>query len=229
MKKVSILILLLSLQGVLSGQKSLLPIDTISFILGTLDDYMGRKLYPELTTRIDRFYAYEYPLVRKLDSLITPAAFDYKRLFENDSSGIQLFSKKISILLNSNYDYFDSHSRTMDQDTIYYGKLRNNIFDSDLRKISFLLGAYIRFGDFNGNLYTISIPNSASKIKVCESLLNELKCKDVVYTIKRNYIPVGHSVSFHPTEKLLEYFRLFSYLRNQIQQNFDKKIIEKIN
>ncbi|HLN21021.1 MAG TPA: hypothetical protein VK213_08020 [Bacteroidales bacterium] len=196
----------------------------MSFILGTLDDYMGRALYPEVENRIDRFYDYEYPLIQKLDSLINPLVSDYERRLGKDSPNFLIFSKQLTFLINRNYNYIDSHSRTMNHDTVYYGVLRNNLFDSDLKKISFLTGAYIRYGNKTGNLYSISLSNSVSKIKTCEVFLKDLGCKEVVYTISENTRPTGVRVTFHPTELLLRYFSNYFYLRDQIDKNFEKKI-----
>jgi hypothetical protein len=71
------------------------------------------------------------------------------------------------------------------------------------QKTSFLLGAFLRYGiATDSTKQVISIPNSQGKAGLCEEILKEFGCKNVVYTILKDYIPVGHKVSFEPSEEV---------------------------
>ncbi|MDD4697496.1 MAG: hypothetical protein PHR52_08165 [Fermentimonas sp.] len=70
------------------------------------------------------------------------------------------------------------------------------MFKTDIEKLSFLLGFYLRYRQDGSK---ISIPNSARKAAVCNDLLKEFECGDVEYNIKGEYIPTGHIVIFKPS------------------------------
>jgi len=109
---------------------------------------------------------------------------------------------------------------TKNFDSIYTGSLKKNIFKNDLQKLSFLTGAYLRFGGYNDSVCYISVSNSTSKIRVSADLLKELKCSNIEYKINKGSIPVGHIVYFQPTDELKRYFETF---KNKLATTYELK------
>lgn len=220
---------LVSLVLLCNGQSKEVKIDYDYFLLGTLGDYMGREKYLKTINRVDDYYKKDKSLVLFLDSL-----FRYKypdlRLVTNKNTGyLELESKMLAQKMNDFYLFYpsgrnayigeadfetlniDSLSKTDDFyttnfDTIYTGCLKSDIFKNDFERLSFLTGAYIRFGGKNDSVYFISIANSVSKVKCATEQLTKLKCNNIKYLIKEGYIPTPHTVYFTPTNELRKYF-----------------------
>lgn len=161
--------------------------------------------YSDLLTRINtqtnRLEIYSKSLRRKIDEFYT-----YKYSGRNTNNGnndleeLKLdFEAKTKDLYIKNFD------------SIYAGSLKKDIFKNDLQKLSFLTGAYVRFGGQRDTIYYISLSNSNSKIRVSADLLKKLKCSDIECKVNKSSIPVGHTVYFQPTDELKRYFETFKY------------------
>jgi hypothetical protein len=231
-KNLWVICALIILSQTLSGQP-LTKIQREFFVLGTLDDYMGRRLNPDEKNLLDSYYSYEGSLVTMLDSLlkIDYSSSDYKaeRYFTSDGTpaSSKIFSNIISEKFNSYYRFKPSGFFTLEHDTIYWGKLKGGIFKTDAEKLAFLAGVYVRFGMRNDTAYEISIANSTSKTLICTDLLKEFNCKPT-YSIWKNYIPVGHHVYFHPTEELKAYLQQYMYARKRLENSY-KAIFQKMS
>ncbi len=199
-------------------------LDKEYFVLGTLNDYMGRQVYSSsLTERIDMFYETEKPL---MDTII--ALFDNKILIEEDRKNYILKSEVLTQKLNNFYDFtFKSKSaktyedlQNKKMDSVFAGVLKENIFENKEQIYSFITGAYVRYKRNDDSTYGIFIANSRSKAKLLYEKLLELGCEDVNYTTNQN-IPVGHYVTFKPTKELEKYLIRYDFLANLLIQNKD--------
>src|SRR5690606_16806649 len=155
-------------------------LDKEYFVLGTLNDYMGRQVYSSsLTERIDVFSETEKPL---MDTII--ALFDNKMLIEEDRKNYILKSEALTQKLNSLYDFtFSSKSaKTYEDlqnkklDSVFAGVLKEDIFENKEQIYSFITGAYVRHKRNDDSTYGIFIANSRSKAKLLYEKLLELGC-----------------------------------------------------
>lgn len=211
------------------GQTSDNKIDYDYFLLGTLNDYMGREKYKEIVNRVDEYSQNNKSLVFFLDSIFQDKYPDLILTTNEKTARLELQSKSLSQKINDFYFYkpsgrgafngeadietlnLDSIKNTPDFyttyfDTIYTGHIKGDIFKNDTERLSFIAGAYIRFGGKNDSIYYISIANSISKVRVATEQMKELRCTNVEYVMKKNYIPVEHTVYFTPTDEMKNYF-----------------------
>lgn len=203
------------------------------FILGTLNDSDGRYINANYPSEFDYYFQWEKPLVLIIDSMVKvnypKISFQLKQNKQQDvfSSYCAIYSDSLCHKFNRYYQFKPTGSTTFPESkTEYYGVLNDSIFRSDDEKLAFLAGVYVRFGTITDTAYSISIPNSASKIKTCYDLLIEFKCKST-YEIRRNYIPIGHILYFHPTEKIKAYLQKFQFLNKGIRDGWNQ-IIQSI-
>ncbi|WP_304067832.1 hypothetical protein [Pedobacter glucosidilyticus] len=168
-------------------------------ILGTLQDYMGRKLDPRFENLLDRYDPSEDTMKSIIDSLVK---ITYpKEVYQDMEMGVNtILSTFLANRFNAFYHFNKGHSYTPNGGNILIGKLKDDIMRNEKEKLAFLTGAFLRFGSIRDSAYCISIANSISKAKVCYTLLKELGCKPY-YNIRRNYIPVGHDVFFIQLQK----------------------------
>ncbi len=238
MKNLIVLILVLSLFNCDMKDKN--SIDYDYFLIGTLSDYMGREKYQKVEDRVDKYSQSEQQLCMTIDSIFKNSYPDleigssvHKISKKNE---FELHSKALAKRIESFYSYkasgrmayhgqddfenlnLDSLTKTPDFfptnfDTIYTGRLKLNVFETEKQKLSFITGAYVRYGWHTDSLYQIRVFNSISKVKVLNELLKDIGCTNVDYEIKEGYIPTGHTVSFIPTDQLKDYFENYIKLK----------------
>lgn len=238
MKNLITFFLFLSLLG--CDKKEKIAIDNDYFLIGTLSDYMGREKYEKVIDRVDKYAQSEKKLCQTMDSIFkkTYPDLEYSSSVHNISKKdeFELHSKGLSERIESFYSYkasgrmayngqdefeklnLDSLTKTTDFylthfDTIYTGSLKLDVFETQKQKMSFITGAYVRYGWHTDSLYNISVSNSVSKVRILNELLKDVGCTNVEYVIKKGYIPTGHTVSFFPTEQLNDYFEKYSNLK----------------
>lgn len=230
MRNLLFILLLASSAHLCKGQSSNVKLNDDYFLLGTLNDYMGRDKYKEVGNLVSGYCQSDRALVFFLDSVFKKQYPDLKVMqltkgiyrFKIEAPGLAQkmndcysFSPSGRLVYSGKEDLntlnLDSITKTKDYLTkycepIYTESIKEDVFKNDTQRLSFLAGAYTRFGGKNDSLYFISIPNSTSKVKVATELLKALKCTHVEYITKANYIPAGHTVYFKPTEELKRYF-----------------------
>jgi hypothetical protein len=95
----------------------------------------------------------------------------------------------------------------------YSGHLMKDKIITHKQKTSFLMGAFLRNGTTTDSTkQVISIPNSEGQAGLCEEILKEFGCKNVTYTILKDYIPAGHIVSFEPSEEVGKLIQMAHHL-----------------
>jgi len=208
-------------------------IDYDYFLLGTLNDYMGREKYKEIGCRVDEYSQNHASLAFYLNSVFNDAHPDLIVTVNEKTNRIELYSETLAQRMDDFY-YFQASGRgsynrqddlrtlnldsltkipdflTTHFDTIFTGRIDEGIFKNDYEIFSFIAGAYMRFGGKTDSLYYIDVTNSLSKVRVLNDLLKEVKCTKVEYVMKKGYIPVGHTVYFMPSDKLKEYFEIIN-------------------
>ncbi len=204
--------------------------DKEALLIGTLNEYMGyQRTFSSGNTfyfqRIDIISRNELKHALFIDSLFSADYNDITIVNNGAPMGIKMYSPTLSSKIDRYYHYKVMNGHTTRQgDTIYKGDVDIHQLTNAKQKLSYLLGAYLRFGknekstqsiiqhlkenshwpNVNSNTdiyYAISFPNATSKAKYCEILLKEFNCKNVLYAY-RNTIPAGHYVVFTPSPKI---------------------------
>ena len=216
-----------------------------SFLIGTLDEYMG---YQRTFTNGNNFYYQRVDIMGKedlknalfIDSLFCSDYTDITIVNNGAPKGIKIYSPSLSLKIDDYYNYKPQHHWTSQGDTIYGGDIKKEKFESEKQKLSFILGAYLRYRinkdrinstiqflkkgnfleenkEYENVSFGFSMPNAPSKAKICVDLLKDLGCKDVEYIISKGYIPVGHFVIFIPSDKIREVIDDAEYLCQYIE------------
>lgn len=208
--------------------KPQLILDKDYFLLGTLSDYMGRQKSYRNDNFVDNYYKGEYLLMQFIIQMYsdeTPNFVVEKNQYLYNSVEDILRSKKISERINSFYSYKfngafksfidpkdkewrkkqdDYYKSKEPKDTICEGTMKDDLFKTDKQKISFIVGAYSRYGVPNQTRCCMRMFNSISKFDYCVSVLKQLKCENVEKEIIEN-IPTNQLVYFKPSPELKEY------------------------
>jgi hypothetical protein len=159
-------------------------INSTFLLLGTLNDYISHK-YVTKQNQFDRYYDYEKPLMKYVDSI---AKKDFKITFSEEKNCF--ISEELSNKMNSYY---------------IGNALNDSLFNSNEKKLSFLLGVYYRNGEkINENVYKIQLANSPKNNNVYE-FLKELSCQKIFFKRLDN-IPRIYQIYFQPTEIMKKYF-----------------------
>lgn len=207
-----------------------LEIDPIYFLLGTFSDYIGRNQFSAQKDVIERYFPQEKSLVNYLNSILKQNDIEFK--IDSIKNGKDTYIKQLKDLklntnLNSFYN-FDSYDLTHPKrDTIFKGKLKQDIFFNDIQKYSFIAGVYSRYGEEQkGNLYAIRMHNSTSKISVILKVLEDLGASEINYEVIKN-IPTNNLIYFKPTNELKKYLDEFTPIKDGIRLNLKKRFLKK--
>jgi hypothetical protein len=100
-------------------------------------------------------------------------------------------------------------------DTIYTGRIKDAIFRNDIQRLSFITGAYMRFGGERDSLYFIRIANSISKVRIAAEQLKDLKCSNIEYVVNKGHFPTYHTVYFTATPELKNYLVTVNQILNR--------------
>ena len=205
------------------SQDRQLKLDKESFLLGTLSDYMGRIVISNQNDKID---VYDNPMAETITSLFKAEYADYRTEVNEDPryhfKTTTIYSEKLSKKINLNYTFEKFALTHPKKDTVFYGKLKENLFQTELQKISFIVGLYSQSGVENETRYCIRLSNSARKFAEAEKALKELKCKNVEVEIKKN-IPTQFILYFEPSATLKKYLKEYRFLRKDMQKEADKR------
>ena len=159
--------------------------DNTFFLLGTLNDYMGRKWVAKDEV-FDRYYPFEKPLMKFVDSIVQK---EFKTVLIEKNNCLN--SKEMAKKMNSFY---------VENDLI------DSLFTTKEKKVSFLLGAYYRYGEkVNDNIYKIQIANSHKHIEI-QQILISLGCKNIYYKRLQN-IPIQNILYFELNDLIKAYFK----------------------
>lgn len=174
-------------------------INSTFLLLGTLNDYINHK-YVTQQNQFDRYYEYEKPLMKYVDSI---AKKDFN---------IQLVEEK---------NCFVSNELSLKMNTFYNeNKLIDNLFDSNEKKISFILGVYFRNGEkINNDIFKIQLANSPKNENVYK-ILKQLGCKNIFFKRLDN-IPTQYIIYFQATKAIKEYFKI---IESEVEKLLDSKI-----
>lgn len=195
------------------AQKHEVVLDKEFFLLGTLDEYLGRR-EDATNSVVDWYYPHEGFVVRVLDSLLKK---EYPGLeCETEGSGHkQLLSKKLAGKVNA---YFSKDG--VREGSFMGAKLKKGIFKTDEQKYSYLAGVFLRYGFLVKNDFRIQFANAADKAELCKALFEELGCNVKFESLKT--IPRANKFYFTPEGKLEEYLLKAVMMRGNLSQRWEK-------
>jgi len=195
-------------------QETPTPVQTLFFILGCLDEYLGRCIIED-GDQVERFYASEKDAANTFHAHLVRLAHerqldpDLEIKVEEDSGGISFHSRALTALIDSCYsfDFSTSAYRASDTEpTRVEAFISRDVFERGDRraKLSFLAGAYVRYGE--GSLFRFA--NAEHKAELIRDLLNEFGCSQVelVHTNPGGYVPWIFEVRFEPSPELSPWF-----------------------
>ncbi|HQW68950.1 MAG TPA: hypothetical protein PLH25_04725 [Flavobacterium sp.] len=226
MKFILILSLLLNSINAFSQEKD---IDTYFFFLGTLSDYMGRQKCSIELDKVDNYYKFESSLMEYNYGFLKNK---YPDLSIDRTLNI-LKSNKLASEINKNFKYEFNEGFCSDntdqygnlKDSIFVGKLKLGIFKTEKQKLSYIVGAYTRYGDTNDKNYCIRIANSISTFPICVKLLKQLGCKKVRTKVIKA-LPYNYVIYFEPSKDLEEFLLKYRFLIRK-SDNSDLKSMPK--
>ena len=219
--------------------------DKESFLIGMLNEYMG---YQRTFTNRDDFYYQRVDIMSKhdlknslfIDSMFNLHYTDITIVNNGAPQGIKMYSPTLSLKIDDYYNYKPNGIRTLLGDTVYGGNIKKEKFKTEKQKLSFLLGAYLRYGgdkvrtnsiiqllkkekllneekEYENVSYGLFMPNAQTKAKICVEFLKDLACKDVEYVYRKS-IPAGNFVIFVPYNKVLEVINEAERLEKYIEK-----------
>lgn len=209
-----VLSLLLSVNSQVSfSQSDYLDFDKESFLIGTLSDYGGREQV--FTAGVDDTYFERVDVYTQTDKKVAHLIYflfkeEHPDLgLDNNATSrrFRLHSSTLSKLIDSYYNYTASDSKTAQGEAICIGTIDSDKIETDKQKLSFLAGAYLRFGAIKHNdsmeepQYIYDIPNSLSKAEICVEFLKDLGCKNV-QELTNEYLPTKKEILFTPSERI---------------------------
>lgn len=211
------------------------------FILGTIDDYMGRRIIgnPEdhLDSKISVFHTTNIKRNHRsstIDSLLKKhnsaskvdkikykwiRGFNQKNEKGNGNEYTRLCSEKLATFINGCYNFKADGSYTHlngKNIPIFYGTLKDGFFINIHAEYSFLAGVFSVNGYILDSIYCIEMTNSMSKLNFIQKNLKKHGA-----TVFNNWhsppqlIPGSRGFSFIPTNDMLPYLKTSTVLNCQ--------------
>jgi hypothetical protein len=182
------------------------------YLLGTLDDYMGRVLCIKSQNdwnyimhlfqkdsgkikRIEEVTMLKFIKGEKKEDCITCREFYVLSSFTAASE------------INSFY-VFKKGNECQDANrisgTIYSGKLKCSkiLKASKDQQYSFLAGLFLIYGENTNNVYKITLSNSPWRYECTIKILKVLNSKNVSFRRTGGTVPIGYFIEFEPSEEL---------------------------
>jgi hypothetical protein len=223
-------IILVTYSSTVQGQNK---IDLSYFALGLVNDYLGRALVKSDkldVTMVDRFHESEIVLMDFLDSLISEEnnvrkendLITPKRARENEincgncSQFFTYYSGYVAAGVNEKYRFRFDRSWDEKNRKVYRGTLKIRAIKSETQHMSFLLGAFVRFGASDGGLIVYNLANSSSKIDAIIRSLKKLDCEIVDVRVVEG-TPTQRKISTKPSEKLISELAQYLALKDKLE------------
>lgn len=184
-------------------------LDKFSFLLGSLNDYMGR--YKDSTKGIaDRYFSSQKAVLYHNYNLLKD---DYPDL-AIDSANNYLRSHILYAKVERYFKYKRDDGSERDDPT-FGGKLNTSgLFKTKTKQLSYLAGAFIRYGSIKNETYTIRVANSMNVYPICLTLLKKLGCNITRTEIFKENTPVGYLINFEPTEEVKAFLLQYGILKH---------------
>jgi len=200
-----------------------ISIDTFFLLLGTLSDYMGRSIKESQIDQVDHYYPGEKALYEFLLNNLGKVSETPLRLDQSNESRVVLHSEDLAQKIRLYYDinrYGRSSKDGKQWEKNSVSRLKEQIFENDLQKRSFLLGVVLRYGQkIDSGVYKLSLSNSVSTEKKAVHLLHEMGCQHIYFERKADRIPVTAVIYFKATTSLQTMLEAYDPLLSDIERS----------
>jgi hypothetical protein len=181
----------------------------IFFLLGTLDEYMGRDI-TDGGELVEMFYPFEHLLAYIFLAYLKQVNREQNinceiRIEKIDQGHFRIISQEMNRLLNSFYRFAEEKGNWDHLTHLDYEPFEGR--DRTL-KLAYLAGAYLRYGMAMDG-YRISVANTPLKALLVSRLLQEIGCEGVSTAHHPDYILSPTSVSFEPSEELMAWLERY--------------------
>lgn len=211
----------------LAQQSDYLDFDKESFLIGTLSDFKGREqvfsqgINDTYFERVDIYAQQEKRIAYLVNFLFKEEYPDIQFNNNGPLRRLQIHSSALSKLIDSYYTYQPVENSTTQDEGMHIGSIDIERFKTPKQKLSFLAGAYLRYGSIKHNdsmeepQYIYDIANSLSKTKVCEAFLAELGCTNI-QEVTNEYMPTKKEILFIPSEQILKMIETIESVSKEI-------------
>ncbi len=178
------------------------------FILGTLNEYMGRMYIDKKQFQIDRYYPYEQALADYVCSLI-------EQKYGKGSCRLTPVKNRVDLYCKPLYPVIDS---------LYKRDVK--VIETREQALAYMHGRYLRNGTAMGDslCYITATNPDAGRIFYKAAMMIGLK--DLSLNVLNNVPPVTR-LSFTPTEEFLELMHRDADLKAKIAEALDAMVNEK--
>jgi len=158
---------------------------------------------------VDRYFYADRPIMYHNYNLLKD---DYPDL-KIDSIKHRLLSHTLSIKVEQYFKY--KKEDTEPYDPTYGGALyTSGLLDTKSQQLSYLAGAFIRYGSIKNETYTIRVANSMNVYPICLTLLKKLRSNITRTEIFKENTPVGYLIHFEPTEEVKIFLLQYGILKH---------------
>jgi len=185
-------------------------LDKMYYLLGTLEDYMGRELYkrnPDKRNYIMSLHQDDSGQIKRIEEVTTLKFLKRERRGDciNCYEFAELLSHNSAKTINSFY-VFEKQSGYTDEKgyTLYRGELIcNKILNASKEmQYSFIAGLFLTHGEKIDDVYEIILANSPRRFECAIKVLEVLNSK-IISTIRtEGTVPTGYIIEFEPSEEL---------------------------
>ncbi|WP_157547634.1 hypothetical protein [Hymenobacter sp. DG25A] len=171
--------------------------------------------------RIDSFYQDEQPLIDVLGTMLRSDHYAFKLAPNYQANCLNcheftiLTSPRLAAQLNSSYR-FQRIGWDEDENKTYMGQLSKPRLYNDQARLSFVAGAYARYGSHQADSFFISLANSTSKYSLLLKSLKQLGQEQIVANMRPG-VPVSQRIAFVPEGKLRQYLQAQNPIVDSIQ------------
>lgn len=213
MKKLCLLSTLFLSILVVQAQEKL---DKDFFLLGTLDEYMGKRFYQDKPI-VDQFYPNEGIIVSVLEPMLKTEYPDLTCKVE-DSGHIILYSESLSKKIKEYYHITDKNFQETNSSHIE-ATLSINEFKNKQQKYSYLAGVFLKYGEVKNDRFFLKFANNGNKINICKELLKELGGIDIKFESQKT-IPAINTISFLTDKELKQYLLKAQELKKNTKNKY---------
>ena len=187
-------------------------LDKTYYLLGTLDDYMGRGfciIDPNDWDHIMSLHQRDSAKIKRIEE-VTMLKFIKGEMLENHLNNhefYQLSSSNLAKKINSFY-VFKKQNECQDANRVtgisYLGKLKcNKILKANKeQQYSFLAGLFLTHGEKIDDVYKIVLYNSPCRYECTIKMLKALNSEIVLTGRPTRAIPIGYFIKFLPSKEL---------------------------
>jgi hypothetical protein len=205
MKKIMLFILLSFTVLSTQGQE----INKFYFLLGSLDDYMGRdypKYDPRYLNYIMDLSEHRLNEIKRIEE-ITNRKFK-KAHYKNDSFDIYVLkSFRLVCKINSFYHFSKKKGQIDDWGFHFYkGEIKcDKILSApEIKQLSFLAGLFLTHGSIENGIYIIRLANSPFRFYCAKELLVKMGSEIIMENVGYDRIPRGYKLEFKPSDKVMK-------------------------